>query len=90
MSREMEVKADVGQNDNSATNAELSAPKYLNTQFLEKHLRKYYNNQHLRVVNFESNFGTGKRENFCSSLYRVNVTFTNGSDSSSLNKNQVS
>lgn len=52
------------------------APKWLNKEFLEKHLRKYFGLQQLTIDNFEVKPATAKGDNYASDLYRVKVTFT--------------
>lgn len=51
------------------------APKWLNKEFLEKHLRNYFNYQKLAIDNFEVKPATAKGDNYASDLYRVKVTF---------------
>lgn len=71
MSSKSESKSGIEENN---TNEGIIVPKWLDTQFLEKNLQEYYNDQHIAVVKFDINPGVGKRENFNSSLYRLNVT----------------
>lgn len=71
MSSKTESKSCIEQNN---TIEGIIVPKWLDTKFLEKKLQDYYNEQHITVVKFDVNPGVGKRENFNSSLYRLNVT----------------
>lgn len=48
-------------------------PVWLNNQFLEQHLRQYFKDNDLKVVNFHAKSATGKGENFASSLYRLTL-----------------
>lgn len=89
MSLEIKKKAFIVQND-LATNEGATPPKWLDTKFLEKYLQEYYNDKEITILKFELNSGTGNRENYCSSLYRLNATFTNDLEKSSFDKSQVS
>lgn len=82
MSQGIETKAYFDQNSISDLNARSTAPKWLTVQFLEKHLQHFYDDKLIRILSFKAISGTGKRENFCSSLFRVHVTFTNDPESS--------
>lgn len=51
------------------------APDWLNSDFLEKHLQKYFDNTQIRIVSFELKPATAKGENYASTLYRVKISF---------------
>lgn len=65
-----------------------SIPKWLDEQFLEENLRNHYKTD-VKVINFVAKSTAGKGENFSSSLYRVCVTFSFTSKSSSMMENSV-
>lgn len=54
---------------------DISIPKWLDDAFIEKHLRTYFNNEQLKIVEIEVKPATAKGENYASYIYRVNVTF---------------
>lgn len=57
-------------------------PQWLDNTFLEEHLRNYYQNKEIQVVNFDVKPAVGKGENYFSCIYRVNVTLSSsGKDS---------
>lgn len=45
--------------------------QWLNINFLEKHLRNYYENNEIKVHSFVVESATAAGENFASSIYRV-------------------
>lgn len=51
-----------------------NSPIWLNNQFLEKRLRKYFKDEKLKVVDFDARPATAKGENFASVLHRLTVT----------------
>lgn len=56
--------------------APMSLPNWLNGDFLEKQLQNYHTNQSLKLVNFDVKPATVKGDNYCSSMYRVTVHYT--------------
>lgn len=52
-----------------------STPKWLNNEFLEKHLQKYYKDNGIKVISFDVKPATGKGENYASLIHRVCVQF---------------
>lgn len=64
-------------------------PHWLHQCFVEMHLRNYFKNENLKIVNFTVAPATAPGENYASDLYRVNVTFTDCTSGSST-KNEVS
>lgn len=56
---------------------DLDVPNWLNGGFLEKHLRTYFDNEKLEIVNLEVQPATAKGENYASCIYRVKVNFKN-------------
>lgn len=54
-------------------------PKWLNKCFVESHLRNYFNSESLKIVCFNVEAATSKGENYASDLYRVRLTFNDGS-----------
>lgn len=51
-----------------------ASPIWLNNQFLEKHLQKYFQDKNLKVNDFRSRPAIAKGENFASTLHRLSVT----------------
>lgn len=60
-------------------------PKWFSKSYLEDHLQKYFNNKQLSVISFDINSGSGKRDNFASSLFRLNVVISDDPNSPSTN-----
>lgn len=56
--------------------SESEIPKWLNTEFIEKHLRKFYGNNELKVHGLLVKPATAAGENFASFIYRVKVDFS--------------
>lgn len=56
--------------------APMPLPNWLNGDFLEKQLQNYHTNQSLKLVNFDVKPATVKGDNYCSSMYRVTVLYT--------------
>lgn len=57
---------------------EFKGPKWLNADFLQRHLRSYYKSDGVVVQNFTVQPATAAGENFASSIYRIKVYFCNG------------
>lgn len=55
-------------------------PKWLNTDFVQKHLRQFYDNQEIRVIQADTNLATAKGDNYASCIYRVKVLFAIDTD----------
>lgn len=62
-----------GINENSADSL-LEVPAWLNKNFLEKALRKYFTSQTITIQSYVIEAATGKGENFASAMYRVKST----------------
>lgn len=73
----------------SVKTEEFPAPKWLGNDFLEDHLRIYYNHTEIKVISFDVKPATGKGENFASLIYRVNAKF-NAPSKSEPSKQEVS
>ena len=74
-----------------ATNADDGlAPEWLNSDFLEEHLKNFFDNTQLKIVSFELKPATAKGENYASTLYRVKVVFSNEVNTCSGRRNSVS
>ncbi|XP_031629203.1 uncharacterized protein LOC116344683 [Contarinia nasturtii] len=71
------------ENLSKPSSEEKTALKWFNTHFLEKHLQNYFNDKQLSVASFDINSGSGKRDNFASALFRLNVVISNDSNCSS-------
>lgn len=69
---------------------DISVPNWLDGDFLEKHLRNYFNSDQLKIVDFEVKPATAKGENYASYIYRVNVTFTKNPNKSQSANDSVS
>lgn len=61
----------------SSPDTDFFVPKWLTGEFLEKHFRNYFNNNELKVVDFDIEPATAKGENFACHLYRVKIKFIN-------------
>lgn len=90
----MSVEIDKNVVDNILTNAssecrENCAPKWLNSDFVESHLQKRFNNKQLRIVGFEIKPATASGENYASCIYRVKVTFTDNARRPSNNNDVI-
>lgn len=57
-----------------------SIPQWLDLTFLQDHLRNYYKNKTIQVKSFSVKSAGAIGENYSSSLYRVNVTFSDSTD----------
>lgn len=73
----------------SAEIVTISTPQWLEKTFLEKHLRKYYQNGELHVLMFDVKPAVAKGESYFSCIHRVNVMFTL-SKNDSIEKGDVS
>lgn len=62
-----------------ANSSTIVVPEWLTAPFLEKHLRSYFQDEELKVVNFVTAMATGKGENYASLLFRVKTMFAHGS-----------
>lgn len=51
-------------------------PDWLNSEFVEKHLRNHYTNDGIKVIDFVVRCTSGDLGNFASKIYRANVTFS--------------
>lgn len=76
-------------NEAPSANADDSVPKWLDKEFLEKHLRNYFGNKQITIVNFEVKPATAKGENYASYLYRVKLTYSNEGQTCSGKENSV-
>lgn len=56
----------------------IDIPKWLDQNFLLKHLRKYFSDPKLSIRCFSIKLATAKGENYASSIYRVSVQMLNG------------
>ena len=56
--------------------SESEIPRWLNTEFMEEHLRKFYGNNELKVHGLLVRPATAAGENFASFIYRVKVDFS--------------
>lgn len=63
-----------GTHENSAADCILEVPAWLNKNFLEKALRKYFSSQTITIQSYLIEAATGKGENFASAMYRVKST----------------
>lgn len=61
----------------SSPDTDFFVPKWLTGEFLEKKIRNNFNNNELKVVDFDIEPATAKGENFASHLYRVKIKFIN-------------
>lgn len=52
----------------------LEVPAWLNKNFLEKALRKYFSSQTIAIQSYFIEAATAKGENFASAMYRVKST----------------
>lgn len=62
----------------SSIGTEPDIPQWLNIDFLEKHLRNYYENNEVKVHDFVVESATAAGENFASSIHRVKVEIEMG------------
>lgn len=51
-------------------------PDWLNNQFLENILKKYYKNDGIKVANFEAKSTLANGEGYMSSMYRAKVNYS--------------
>lgn len=58
--------------------ASIDTPKWLDQNFLLKHLRKYYSDPKITIQSFSIKSATAKGENYASSIYRVSVQMADG------------
>lgn len=63
----------------SSKENEIEIPKWLNTDFMEEHLKKFYGNNEVKVHNLMVKPATAAGENFASFIYRVKVDFSSSS-----------
>lgn len=64
-------------------------PQWMNSDFFGLHLRNYFNDPKLNVVRLEVRSASADGENFASSMYRVNVTFTRHSETDVTNHSLI-
>lgn len=57
----------------------IDIPKWLNAQFLEKHLCNYYKNKMIKMREIDAQSGADKGGNFSSFIYRAKVTYNGNS-----------
>ncbi|XP_037041987.1 uncharacterized protein LOC119078526 [Bradysia coprophila] len=57
----------------TSDDAKLVLPIWLNNQFIEEHLQQYFQDDHLKVLNFVAKPATEKVENFAGILYRLTI-----------------
>lgn len=50
-------------------------PQWLNIDFLQKYLQKYFENQSVKVIKSDATLATAKGDNYASCIYRVKVSF---------------
>lgn len=78
-------------NESELTSPNISVPNWINIDFLENHLQKYFPDKPFRIVSFDVKPATAKGENYASFLYRVNVTYSDElSTCSASRRNSVS
>lgn len=64
--------------DTSLDQSPINIPKWLDQNFLLKHLRNYYSDPKIAIQCFLIKSATAKGENYASSIYRVSVEMTDG------------
>lgn len=65
-------------------------PDWLNSKFVEKHLKIHYKNDEVRVINFIIKCNSEDLGNFASKIFRANVTFSVPSRNKSAAEDEVS
>lgn len=76
-------------NEPSPPNTDDLVLKWLDRDFLEKHLQNFFGDTQITIVNFEVKPATAKGENYASYLYRVKVTYTDETQTCSGRRNSV-
>ena len=64
-------------------------PKWLNGDFIALHLKNYFQDQKIQIVQIDVRSATKKGENFASWLHRVNVHFVRESANDEINLNII-
>lgn len=83
---------DASASDTSVVNLEVSVktPNWLTVEFIERQLQNYYKNSELKIIKFEVNTASENGIGFCSSMYRVKVSFNMSLKNKITSINQVS
>lgn len=76
-------------NESCTENTDDQVPKWLDGDFLEKHLQNFFGDKQIRIVNFEVKPATAKGENYASYLYRVKITYSDETQTCSGRRNSV-
>lgn len=76
-------------NESPLANTDVLIPKWLNGDFLQRHLQSFFADKQITVVNFEAKPATAKGENYASYLYRVKVTYSDEVQTCSGRRNSV-
>lgn len=83
------VVVDTIPNETLLKNADELVPKWLDREFLEKHLQNFFSDKQITIVNFEVKPATAKGENYASTLHRVKVTYSDETQTCSGRRNSV-
>lgn len=78
----MSKKVNVPIIESSLSNPIIAIPSWLNSDFIAFHLKKYFNDEELRIVRFDVRPATDN--GFSSRMYCINVIFTQNSDNNNI------